>query len=98
MKERAQVTPCTCFSHDDDSGRLRIDIQIPGVQKKDISLDMRPDSFCVSAPREDTEYSGCFKLNHEVDPQKTEAKYENGLLRIFAPIKGWENRSQIKVQ
>jgi HSP20 family molecular chaperone IbpA len=57
MNERIKVMPCACFSHDDQGGRLRIDMELPGVDKKDISLEMRKDSFCVSAPRgEDTDY------------------------------------------
>jgi hypothetical protein len=31
-------------------------------------------------------------------PEKTEAKYESGLLRIFSPIKGWEQKVDIMVQ
>jgi len=63
---------------------------MPGANKSDIKLDMRSDSLCLSAPRgEDAEYSTCFMLSHEVEPEKTEARYENGLLRIFSPIKGW---------
>jgi HSP20 family molecular chaperone IbpA len=74
-------------------------LEIPGVDKKDIALEMRKDSFCVSAPRgEDTEYSGCFMLAHEVEADKTEAKYESGLLRIFAPIRDWEHKVNVTVQ
>jgi HSP20 family molecular chaperone IbpA len=60
---------------------------------------MRKDSFCVSAPRgEDTEYSGCFMLAHEVTPDKSEAKYESGLLRIYAPMRDWEHKVNVTVQ
>ena len=98
MEQRPKLTPCVCFSHDDAQGRLKIEVQLPGVDKKDIALDMRKDSFCVPAPRGDTEYSGCYTLSHEVEPEKTEARYENGLLRIFCPIKDWEKRFHIMVQ
>jgi len=98
MEKKQKVTPCTCFSHDEDFGRLKVELEIPGVDKKDIKLDMRSNSFCVSAPRgEDTEYSGCFMLAHEVIPEKTEAKYENGLLRIFSPIKNWDQKVNVMV-
>ncbi len=100
MAEKTKVTPCVCFSHDEKEGRLNIEVQLPGVDKKeDISLEMRRDSFCVTAPRgKDTEYSGCFMLAHEVETGKTQARYENGLLKVFAPIRGWEDRSFIAVQ
>jgi HSP20 family molecular chaperone IbpA len=37
-------------------------------------------------------------LAHEVMPDKTEAKYESGLLRIFAPMKDWEHKVNVTVQ
>jgi len=55
-------------------------------------------SFCVSGKKDDTEYAGCFELNHEAESKKAEAKYENGLLRIFAPIKDWEQKVDVKIQ
>jgi hypothetical protein len=39
-----------------------------------------------------------FMLAHEVMPDKTEAKYESGLLRIFAPMKDWEHKVNVMVQ
>ena len=98
MDDKTKVTPCTCVSHDDQGGRLKIEVEMPGVDKQDILLDMRKESFCVSAPRGDTEYSGCFSLAHEVEPAKTEAQYENDLLRIFVPMKDWEMKSRIQIQ
>jgi HSP20 family molecular chaperone IbpA len=98
MEDKVRIMPCACFSHDDQDGRLRIDMEMPGVDKKDISLEMRKDSFCVSALRgKDTEYSGCFNLAHEVVPEKTEARYEDGLLRIFAPIKDWDRKVNVTI-
>jgi HSP20 family molecular chaperone IbpA len=98
MNNRIKFTPCACFSHDDKEGRLRVELELPGVKKEDIILDMRRDSFCVSAPRgDDAEFSGCYMLAHEVHPDKTEAKYENGLLIIFAPLKDWEHKVRIPV-
>jgi HSP20 family protein len=98
MAEKTKVTPCTCFYHDENEGRLNIEVQLPGVEKKDISLEMRSDSFCVTAPREATEYSGCFMLSHHVEPEKAEARFESGLLKIFAPIKDWDHRMNVMVQ
>ncbi len=97
MAEISKVTPCACFSHDDQGGRLKIEVEMPGVNKKDISLEMRKYSFCVSAPRGDSQYAGCFRLTHEVEPDKAEAKYEDGLLRVFAPIKDWDKVSKITI-
>ncbi|MBS3920162.1 MAG: Hsp20/alpha crystallin family protein [Deltaproteobacteria bacterium] len=99
MDTKVKVTPCVCISHDRDQGHLTVEMEMPGVDKKDIKLDMRKDSFCVSAPRgEDTEYAGCFMLAHDVLTDKTAARYENGLLRINAPIRGWEQKVNVPIQ
>ncbi|OGP89327.1 MAG: hypothetical protein A2157_10265 [Deltaproteobacteria bacterium RBG_16_47_11] len=90
--------PYPCYYHDEKEGCLRIELGLPGVEKKDIKLEMGKDSFCVSAPTEHTEYSGCFMLGHEVVPEKTEAKFENCLLRIFTPIKDWEQKVNVMIQ
>ena len=98
MNSKTRLNPCTCISHDEIEGRLRIDVEMPGVNKDDIKLDMRRSSFCVSAPRgEDSEYSSCFMLSHEVEPEKSEARFKNGLLRIFSPIKDWEHKFSVPI-
>jgi len=33
-----------------------------------------------------------------VESEKAEAKYENGLLKIFAPIKDWEHKVNVMIQ
>jgi HSP20 family molecular chaperone IbpA len=99
MSDKIKVMPCACFSHDEEGGRLRIDMEMTEVDKKDINLEMRKDTFCVSAPRgQETEYAGCFKLSHEILPEKAEAKYDSGTLTIFAPIKDWGRKVNVTVQ
>jgi len=99
MSEKTRLTPCTCSYHDDVQGRVNIELEMPGADKNNIKLDLRKNSFCVSAPRgEDAEYSSCFMLSHEIEPEKAEAKYDSGLLKIFAPMKDWEQKVSIQVQ
>ncbi len=52
MDEKIKVMPCACFSHDDQGGRLRIDMEMPGVEKKDIALEMRKDIFAFQPPKD----------------------------------------------
>jgi len=49
MNNKMRVTPCACVSHDEQKGRLQIELELPGADKKDITLEMRKDSFCVTA-------------------------------------------------
>jgi len=91
IETKRVVSPFAWLNHHEDGRRLRIDVELPEVDQNKVSLDMKKDSFCISAPGEDNiEYQGCFFLEHEVEPEKTESRYEDGLFRIFTPFKGWE--------
>ncbi len=79
-------------SHDINRKQLKIDVRLPDVDEKKISLEMKGDSFCISAPKDGTEYSGCFLLDHAVDAAKVETKYEDGFLRILTPYKNYWDR------
>ncbi len=99
MSERSKVTPCACFSHDDKDGRFKIGLELPGSTKKTFNSICEKIVSCVSAPKgTETEYSGCYNLAHEIVPEKAEAKYESGLLRILAPIRDWEHKVSVMIQ
>ncbi len=80
------------LSHDLNTERLEIDVELPGVDQKNIALDLKSDSFCITAPKNGSEYSGCFLLDHEVEPSKVETRYEEGVFRILTPYKNYWDR------
>ena len=88
------IEACTCFFVDDKTGRLEIEVKLPGVQEKDVTLDMKKDNFCLRAVKgEDFEYSGCFVLPQEIEFDKREARFEDGLLRIIGPkVRSWADK------
>ncbi len=90
--ERTKISPMVTISHDINREQLEIDVRLPDVDEKKISLDMKNDSFCISALTDGTEYSGCFLLDHEIDPGKFETSYGDGLLRIFTHYKNFWDR------
>lgn len=83
-KTRSPVSPTTCVSHDRE--KYKIEIELAGVDKKNIDFEMSETSFCVKAPRNDMEYFGCWVLAHDVDPNKAKATFKNGLLTVTAPL------------
>jgi HSP20 family molecular chaperone IbpA len=88
--ERTKFSPLVTVAHDLGWKRLKIDVKLPDVDEKNIALDLKKDSFCIDAQKEDVEFQGCFLLNHDIDPERTETKYENGVFSIFTPYKEWE--------
>lgn len=76
-----------------------VEVDLPGVGKKDIDLSMHEDIIHVLAEREDLAFHGHLHFPIKVDPKKAKAKFSNGLLRVKVPVK--EKRSppiKIKVE
>ncbi len=94
--ERNKESPRVFLSHNLEAQRLRIEVQLPEVDESKISLDLKKDSFCITVPRNGTEYSGCFLLDHEVEPEKKETRYENDMLSITVPFKGWRHWDRLR--
>jgi HSP20 family protein len=97
-EDKISVSPDVCSYFDSDESHVIIEICLPGVRKEDINLKFLEDSLSLSAPRDDIKYVTTLSLCCPVVPEKAEAKYENGLLKITAPFKdAMENALEIKV-
>jgi HSP20 family molecular chaperone IbpA len=62
-------------------------VELPGVKKEDVFLEVSDQSLCVKGSREDVELLGCYVLAHPVDGENAKAKFDNGLLNVEIPIK-----------
>lgn len=78
------LTPTVCFDHDLEN--YYVQVELPGVKKKDIELSISEQSFCVRASREDIDLMGCWYLAHSVNEDKAKAEYDNGLLNVTIPL------------
>lgn len=83
-KAKLRVSPSACVWHDRE--KYTMEVELAGVEKKNIDFQMSEMSFCLKAPRNDTEYFGCWVLAHAVDPNKAKATFKNGLLKVTAPL------------
>ena len=64
-----------------------VEVDLPGVKKKDIDLSMHEDIIHVQAERTDLEFHGHLHFPLKVRPKKAKAKFSNGLLRVEVPLK-----------
>jgi len=98
-EERIKVSPEVWSYTDDEHSDLTIEITIPGVKKKDISVKMHEDSLSLSAAREEFGYATTLSFCCPVKVAEAKAKYENGLLRIEVPFKTYmEDAVEVSVQ
>lgn len=84
---RMKVAPDTVAYADRESHNLVVEFAIPGAPTETIDLKILQDSIYFSAPARDIEYVAALALGWPVKPDKAEATYDHGLLRIEVPLK-----------
>ena len=85
--ERMKVSPVTVAYADGEQNKLIVEFAIPGAPTETIDVKILKDSVHLSAPARDIEYVSALALVWTVKPDKAEATYEHGLLRIEVPFK-----------
>ena len=84
---RMKVAPDTVAYADGPNHKLVVEFAIPGAPAETIDLKILEDSVHLTAPARDIEYVAALALGWPVKPDKAEATYEHGLLRIEVPFK-----------
>jgi HSP20 family protein len=82
-----KVAPDTVAYADSENLKLIVEFAIPGAPADTVDLKMLQDSVHLTAPARDIEYVSSLALSWPVKPDKAEATYQNGLLRIEVPFK-----------
>ena len=70
-----------------ENRKLVVEFAIPGAPTDTIDVKILADSVHLTAPARDIEYVASLALGWPVKPDKAEATYEHGLLRIEVPFK-----------
>jgi HSP20 family molecular chaperone IbpA len=86
-ENRIKVAPTTLAYPDEHALKLIVEFSIPGAPTDTIDLKILEDSIHLTAPTKDLEYVAVLTPAWAVKPEKAEATYENGLLRIEVPFK-----------
>ena len=86
-ENRIRVAPSTVAYADEEKHKLVVEFAIPGAPTDTIDLKLLPHSVHLTAPAGDIEYVSALALPWPVKPDKAEASYEHGLLRIEVPFK-----------
>lgn len=89
-EEKMQKTtiPTKMFACLDDKGEnYLVEIELPGVEKKSIILQMHDDLISVRAERIDATFVGHLHFPLKVNPKKAVAAFKQGLLTVQVPVK-----------
>jgi len=82
-----KVAPDTVAYADGENKQLVVEFAIPGAPTETIDLKVLADSVHLMAPARDIAYVAALALGWPVKPDKAEATYEHGLLRVEVPFK-----------
>ena len=95
--DRDLNTPCMYINHDLENYYAQV--EMAGVKKDDIELQVTENGLCISGNRGEKEISGCWMLAHPVEVEKVKAKYNNGLLDLTIPLKNpVKNGKKVKIE
>ncbi len=86
-ENRIKLAPDTVAYADGETHKLVVEFAIPGAPTDTIDVKILGDSIHLTAPARDVEYVAALALAWPVKPDKAEAVYEHGLLRIEVPFK-----------
>ncbi len=86
-ENRIKLAPETVAYADAKTCKLVVEFAIPGAPTDTIEVKILGDSIHLTAPARDIEYVSALALAWPVKPDKAEAIYEHGLLRIEVPFK-----------
>ena len=79
------IMPCMYINHDHEAYYAQM--ELPGVKKEDIELEVMENGLCISGKKGEKDIAGCWMLAHPVNVDETSAKYNEGLLDIKMPMK-----------
>ena len=98
-EKKFRMKPEICTYTSEDDRLLNLEVTIPGVNKKDIRLQMMDTSFSLSAPGKDVEYVSATAFCCPVDAREAKAVFEDGCLKIKVPFKDPNTESvQVAIQ
>jgi HSP20 family protein len=82
---------------DEKEGKLRVLVELPGVEKGDVQVSAVENSLSLKAEREGRKYKLEVALEKEIDPDSGTASYRNGLLEISFNLREKTNKAYRRV-
>lgn len=90
------VAPASCIHLDER--KYKIEVELPGVSKEDIKLETDRTALYITFPRYNVSFTATLNLDHCVVPEKVKASFEEGLLKITAPLAEPLERKKVNIE
>jgi len=83
---------------DEKEGKLRLVVELPGVEKDSIEISAVEDKVNLKVGDDGRKYMADIALKRDVDPDNSKATFRNGLLEIIFPFKEKTNKGFRRVR
>jgi HSP20 family molecular chaperone IbpA len=70
-----------------EAGEVRVVIDLSGFKRGEVDIDMKPDRFVIKAMKLKQTFSEEIVFPKDVDADRVEERFKNGILEIVLPKK-----------
>lgn len=94
LKLREEREPLIDIREDDK--KIRVIAELPGVEKSDIKLSATERTLLISVDTKERKYYKELELPNNVEPSKTRASYNNGVLEV--ELRKVEDKRSVRIE
>ena len=105
LPSQTAARPSSAFQVNADEDGWRVDVPLPGVDPKDVSLEVAGNNLTIRAdvPREErngqsAKYEQTMTIPQFLDLEKLTASHRHGMLRLTLPLKESVKPRSIKIE
>jgi HSP20 family protein len=74
--------PFSEMDYDKENDEIRLTLEMPGLNKEDIQVNISDKSIRVKGENENRKYMRSYSFPRSLDPEKTKASFNNGILEL----------------
>lgn len=82
---------------DTEKNKVKLVAEIPGVDKKDISVSLNEGQAIIEATRGENRYEAYVPVRHDVNPNDVKATYKNGILEVVFNLENKPKGTVVRV-
>jgi HSP20 family molecular chaperone IbpA len=70
------------MDYDKENDEIRLTLEMPGLDKEDIQVNVSDKSVRIKGESENRKYMRSYSFPRNLDPEKTKASFNNGILEL----------------
>jgi HSP20 family protein len=97
LSDREWRTPFSEMEYDKEKDEIRLVLEMPGIAKEDLQVHVSGKTVKVKGESENRKYMRSYSFPRELDPDKTQASFNNGILELTLGLRDEDDGRQIDI-